>query len=65
MWVIIIVSLQFPQIKSVIQACCQFLEKQIEVENVIGISDYANQNGCSDLHATTLAFMNKNFEQVN
>ncbi|KAF2358190.1 BTB/Kelch-associated [Trinorchestia longiramus] len=53
------------QIRHVVNACCKFLEDQIEADNVIGISNFAERNGCLELHAKTVAFIVENFSEVS
>ncbi|XP_018009902.1 kelch-like ECH-associated protein 1 isoform X2 [Hyalella azteca] len=53
------------QIRQVVQACSKFLEEQMEANNVIGISNFAERNGCSELYDKTIAFVEENFSEVS
>lgn len=53
-----------PQIANVIEACCSFLEKQLDSSNAIGIANFAEQHGCADLKQKANQFIERNFSQV-
>ncbi|XP_038210647.1 kelch-like ECH-associated protein 1B isoform X2 [Zerene cesonia] len=52
------------QISNVIDACCAFLERQLDPSNAIGIANFAEQHGCIDLKNKANQFIERNFIQV-
>ncbi|XP_029826385.2 kelch-like ECH-associated protein 1 [Ixodes scapularis] len=53
------------QVSHIIEACCGFLEKQLEPSNCIGIGDFALQHGCSQLYLKVNEFIDQNFPAVS
>ncbi|XP_045512605.1 kelch-like ECH-associated protein 1B isoform X3 [Pieris brassicae] len=52
------------QISNVIDACCAFLERQLDPLNAIGIANFAEQHGCVELKQKANQFIERNFIQV-
>uniref|UniRef100_A0A3Q2T7D7 Kelch-like ECH-associated protein 1a n=1 Tax=Fundulus heteroclitus TaxID=8078 RepID=A0A3Q2T7D7_FUNHE len=52
------------QMEDVAKACCDFLTKHLEPANVIGISRFAEEIGCTELHKTCRKYINSHFSQV-
>lgn len=52
------------QITSVVEACCDFLMDQIDVENCLGIAAFAEMLSCSQLYQTSWRFAQDNFHDV-
>lgn len=52
------------QITSVVEACCDFLEAQIDVDNCLGIAAFAEMLSCSKLYMTSWRFALDNFHEV-
>ncbi|OWR47270.1 actin binding protein [Danaus plexippus plexippus] len=52
------------QITNVIDACCAFLERQLDPSNAIGIANFAEQHGCVELKQKANQFIERNFTQV-
>ncbi|XP_022815977.1 kelch-like ECH-associated protein 1 isoform X1 [Spodoptera litura] len=52
------------QVSNVIDACCAFLEKQLDPSNAIGIANFAEQHGCVDLKKKANQFIERHFTQV-
>ncbi|XP_017017655.1 kelch-like ECH-associated protein 1B isoform X2 [Drosophila kikkawai] len=52
------------QVPNVIDACCAFLERQLDPTNAIGIANFAEQHGCVDLQKKANVFIERNFTQV-
>ncbi|XP_072940971.1 kelch-like ECH-associated protein 1B isoform X2 [Epargyreus clarus] len=52
------------QISNVIDACCAFLEQQLDPSNAIGIANFAEQHGCAELKKKANQFIERNFTQV-
>lgn len=52
------------QMEEVAKACCDFLTKNLEPSNVIGISRFAEEIGCTDLHLRTREYINTHFNEV-
>nr|XP_021196230.2 kelch-like ECH-associated protein 1B isoform X2 [Helicoverpa armigera] len=52
------------QITNVIDACCAFLERQLDPSNAIGIANFAEQHGCVDLKKKANQFIERHFTQV-
>ncbi|XP_018319693.1 kelch-like ECH-associated protein 1 isoform X2 [Agrilus planipennis] len=52
------------QVKNVIHACCDFLERQLDPSNAIGIASFAEQHGCSDLCSKANQYIERNFTQI-
>ncbi|XP_035782431.1 kelch-like ECH-associated protein 1B isoform X1 [Anopheles albimanus] len=52
------------QVPSVIDACCEFLERQLDPTNAIGIANFAEQHGCEKLRQTANQFIERNFTQI-
>lgn len=53
------------QVNHIIEACCTFLEKQLDPSNCIGIADFALQHGCIALYETANQFLDQHFSQVS
>ncbi|XP_068251018.1 kelch-like ECH-associated protein 1B [Palaemon carinicauda] len=53
------------QMNHVIEACCSFLEKQLEAGNAIGIANYAQQHGCMELFCKANSFIEQHFTEVS
>lgn len=47
-----------------IQACCDFLERQLDPSNAIGICNFAEQYGCIDLCRNANRYIEQHFTQV-
>lgn len=52
------------QIDSVVKACCDFLVQQLDPSNAIGIANFAEQIGCTELHQKAREYIYMNFSQV-
>ncbi|XP_077285162.1 kelch-like ECH-associated protein 1B [Arctopsyche grandis] len=52
------------QITNVIDACCVFLERQLDPTNAIGIANFAEQHGCNELKQKASQFIERHFTQV-
>ncbi|CAL1575778.1 unnamed protein product [Knipowitschia caucasica] len=52
------------QVEDVAKACCDFLTKHLEPSNVIGISRFAEEIGCTELHQRSREYINTHFSQV-
>ncbi|XP_065347952.1 kelch-like ECH-associated protein 1B isoform X1 [Cloeon dipterum] len=52
------------QINYVIDACCSFLERQLDPSNAIGIASFAQQHSCDDLFWKSQHFIERYFTQV-
>nr|XP_036220899.1 kelch-like ECH-associated protein 1B isoform X4 [Bactrocera oleae]XP_036220900.1 kelch-like ECH-associated protein 1B isoform X4 [Bactrocera oleae]XP_036220901.1 kelch-like ECH-associated protein 1B isoform X4 [Bactrocera oleae] len=52
------------QVPNVINACCAFLERQLDPTNAIGIASFAEQHGCLDLQKKANYFIERHFTQV-
>ncbi|KAM3962904.1 kelch like ECH associated protein 1 [Aphomia sociella] len=52
------------QISNVIEACCAFLERQLDPSNAIGIANFAEQHGCCELKQKANTFIERHFTQV-
>lgn len=52
------------QMCHVIEACCTFLEHQLDPSNCIGIANFAEINGCHDLHQKAWQYIYQNFSAV-
>ncbi|CAG9115589.1 unnamed protein product [Plutella xylostella] len=52
------------QISNVIEACCAFLERQLDPANALGIANFAEQHGCADLKMKVNQFIERHFTQV-
>ncbi|XP_075061432.1 kelch-like ECH-associated protein 1A isoform X2 [Mixophyes fleayi] len=52
------------QMEDVAQACSDFLAKQLDPSNVIGISNFAEQIGCTELHKKGREYINMHFSEV-
>lgn len=53
------------QMNHIIEACCNFLEKQLEPSNCIGIGDFALQHGCTQLYLKVNEYIDQNFSAVS
>lgn len=49
---------------NVIQACCDFLERQLDPSNAIGIANFAEQHGCGNLCRKANQYIERHFSQV-
>ncbi|KAH0947478.1 hypothetical protein HN011_012205 [Eciton burchellii] len=52
------------QVSNVIDACCVFLERQLDPTNAIGIANFAEQHGCQDLYHKANQFIVQHFNQI-
>ncbi|XP_035278964.1 kelch-like ECH-associated protein 1A isoform X1 [Anguilla anguilla] len=52
------------QVEGVAKACCDFLSKSLEPANVIGITRFAEDVGCSELHLRGREYINTHFSEV-
>ncbi|XP_076447771.1 kelch-like protein 12 isoform X2 [Babylonia areolata] len=52
------------QLTGVREACCQFLEKQLDSTNCLGIKIFAERHGCEALWAAADRFSVRHFEEV-
>ncbi|XP_066598565.1 kelch-like ECH-associated protein 1B [Prorops nasuta] len=52
------------QVTNVIDACCVFLEKQLDPTNAIGIANFAEQHGCHNLNHKANQFILQHFNQI-
>lgn len=52
------------QVSNVIDACCAFLERQLDPTNAIGIANFAEQHGCTVLRQRANQFIERHFTQV-
>uniref|UniRef100_A0A1B0CL03 BTB domain-containing protein n=1 Tax=Lutzomyia longipalpis TaxID=7200 RepID=A0A1B0CL03_LUTLO len=52
------------QVSHVIEACCAFLESQLDPTNAIGISNFAEQHGCDSLKQKAIQFIERHFTQI-
>ncbi|KAM9792886.1 kelch-like protein 5 [Neosynchiropus ocellatus] len=52
------------QLSSVVSACCSFLVKQLHPSNCLGISSYADAQGCNDLQRAAHSFTMEHFLEV-
>ena len=52
------------QMPVVIQACSNFLGKQLHISNAIGFTLFAEQQNCEDLYEVSLSFTAKNFMEI-
>ncbi|XP_055376737.1 kelch-like ECH-associated protein 1 [Condylostylus longicornis] len=52
------------QVPNVIDACCAFLERQLDPTNAIGIANFAEQHGCLSLQKKANQFIERYFLQV-
>lgn len=53
--------LQFEEVK---QACSEFLRRQLDADNCLGIKVFAEVHGCSDLQTAAMVFSSHYFSQV-
>lgn len=53
------------QVSHVIDACCAFLESQLDPTNAIGISNFAEQHNCDSLKQKAIQFIERHFTQVS
>lgn len=52
------------QVQNVIDACCAFLERQLDPTNAIGIANFVEQHGCVELQRKANQFIERHFTQV-
>ncbi|KAG5672550.1 hypothetical protein PVAND_002671 [Polypedilum vanderplanki] len=52
------------QVPNVIEACCAFLERQLDPTNAIGIANFAEQHGCAILRQKANQFIERHFTQI-
>ena len=52
------------QMTHVIEACCTFLEHQLDPSNCIGIARFAQEHGCDDLYLKATQFLDREFSRV-
>ncbi|XP_050302107.1 kelch-like ECH-associated protein 1B isoform X2 [Anthonomus grandis grandis] len=52
------------QIPNVIQACCNFLERQLDPSNAIGIAYFSEQHGCIELSKKANQYIERRFVQI-
>lgn len=52
------------QMNHVVEACCVFLEHQLDPSNCIGIADFSSEHGCIELEQKAREFIQKKFCEV-
>ncbi|XP_013379864.1 kelch-like ECH-associated protein 1 isoform X1 [Lingula anatina] len=52
------------QMTHVVEACCTFLEHQLDPSNCIGIANFAQEHGCTELNNKAREYICKHFSQV-
>jgi len=52
------------QMSHVVEACCTFLEHQLDPSNCIGIARFAMEHGCRDLYHRASRYMESEFSRV-
>jgi len=52
------------QVPNVVDACCAFLERQLDPSNAIGIANFAEQHGCHALKQKANQFIERQFTQI-
>ncbi|KAK3578052.1 hypothetical protein CHS0354_039611 [Potamilus streckersoni] len=52
------------QLSEVVEACCNFLMKQLHPSNCIGIRQFADAQGCTDLFKVANNFVTEKFSEV-
>ncbi|KAJ1172537.1 hypothetical protein NDU88_004382 [Pleurodeles waltl] len=52
------------QIDSVVKACCEFLVEQLDPSNAIGIANFAEEIGCTELHQKAREYIYMHFGEV-
>ncbi|XP_058813598.1 kelch-like ECH-associated protein 1B isoform X2 [Topomyia yanbarensis] len=52
------------QVPNVVEACCAFLERQLDPTNAIGIANFAEQHGCEILKQKANQFIERNFTKI-
>lgn len=52
------------QVPNVVDACCAFLERQLDPTNAIGIASFAEQHGCEVLKLKANQFIERNFTKI-
>lgn len=52
------------QVPNVVDACCAFLERQLDPSNAIGIANFAEQHGCHGLKQKANQFIERQFTQI-
>ena len=52
------------QITQVQDICCEFLKKQLDATNCLGIKNFAEANGCSQLSVLIDSFARQHFQEV-
>ena len=53
------------QIHSVVRACSDFLVQQLDPSNAIGIANFAEQIGCTELHQRAREYIYMHFGEVS
>ncbi|XP_040061726.2 kelch-like ECH-associated protein 1 [Ixodes scapularis] len=53
------------QVQRITNACCRFLERQLDPSNCIGIADFALQHGMASLHTKASHFIEQHFSMVS
>ncbi len=53
------------QIVQVQDICCEFLKKQLDTTNCLGIKNFAEANGCTQLTDVVDAFARRHFQEVS
>lgn len=52
------------QVQNVVDACCAFLERQLDPSNAIGIASFADKHSCKELKKKAEQFIEQNFTKV-
>ncbi|XP_078737922.1 kelch-like protein 28 [Lampetra fluviatilis] len=52
------------QVRLVLKECCDFLERQLDPANCIGIARFADAHGCPELRLAARRFLQQRFEEV-
>lgn len=52
------------EMSHVVDSCCAYLEHRLDPSNCIGVADFAQTHGCTELYAKATAYLFRNFSQV-
>lgn len=64
-WPIVFVSACLLQLAEIQEICCEFLKRQLDPSNCLGIRAFADTHSCRELLRIADKFTQHNFQEVN
>jgi len=60
----LLIASNFFHLKNIKQVCCDFIKKRLNIQDVLGVRQFADQLMCHDLLHSCNLYINKNFQKL-